>query len=220
MHVLVIDDNPIWQIGIETALTGLEPGAEVARAGSLDHAIQYVARRPDLRLIIANIAIPGLDRPGGLRTLKAQCPKAPVLATAPCGMRQEALAALDAGAAGFIPKTIGVDEFCRAVRLVLAGDVYVPRQLLDQAPANTATASGVPPVAPAEVLARLTPRQNEVLGQLGLGKSNTEIATALGLSEKTVRVHITAILQRLGVTNRTRAALIASGRDPGRPLAA
>ncbi|MBM3486057.1 MAG: response regulator transcription factor [Alphaproteobacteria bacterium] len=220
MHVLVIDDNSIWQIGIETALTCLEPGVQVARATSLEQAIQHVAHRPDVGLIIANIAITGVERHGGLRTLRAQCPATPIHATAPCGMRHEALAALDAGAAGFIPKSIAVDEFCRAVRHVLDGDVYVPRKLLDPPATAAAIQGSAPPIMPSNVLARLTPRQSEVLGQLGLGKSNTEIATALGLSEKTVRVHITAILQRLGVTNRTRAALIASGHATDRSLAA
>ncbi|MEQ9798575.1 response regulator transcription factor [Parvibaculum sp.] len=121
---------------------------------------------------------------------------------------------MDLGAAGFIPKNIGINLVESALRLVEMGGRYVPDILL------TAQADGVPESSQSFAAAshqKLTPRQKEVLAEIGKGRSNQEIARVLGISIATVKLHVNAILQTLGVRNRTEAAIIALRTEASRP---
>ena len=115
--------------------------------------------------------------------------------------------ALDLGAAGYIPKSAGMGVMLSALRLVLAGGIYVPPNLLH-------TQAAPDPASVTEAAAALSPdgltgRQREVLRLLGEGKANKEIARELDLSENTVKIHVAAVLKALGVNNRTKAAMVA-----------
>lgn len=115
--------------------------------------------------------------------------------------------ALDLGAAGYIPKSAGIEVMLSALRLVLVGGIYVPPDLLRKAapPGITEVVDAAAELSPDS----LTSRQQEVLRLLGEGKSNKEIARQLDLSENTVKIHVTAVLKALGVNNRTKAAVVA-----------
>ena len=120
--------------------------------------------------------------------------------------------AVELGAVGFVSKTAGSEEIVKAISNVLKGEIYLPRELLVQKQSASKLAPAEPQgvnLPSPEAVRDLTKRQREVLRLLGEGKSNSEIAEALGRSEHTIRIHVSAILKTLDVPNRTMAALIA-----------
>ncbi|MCZ8315571.1 response regulator transcription factor, partial [Phreatobacter sp.] len=118
--------------------------------------------------------------------------------------RTDVLAALAAGVNGFVPKGLRDDDLVAALRTILAGAIYVPATLAQS------TGPAAEPVSPGIDLARLTPRQREVLDLLVEGRSNKEIARALDLGHGTVKIHLAAVFRHLGVSNRAAAAAIAA----------
>lgn len=199
--IAIADDHPIMRAALRTALQALGPGTHFVEASDTPATFSLVAEHEHLDLLLLDLNMPGAR---GLDTVRAVRQRAPQLPVAVVSAEQQsgtAAALLALGVAGFIPKSDPPDVIVSAVRLVLAGGVYVPPHLLQ------GYASPAPPTA-AET-GGLTTRQLEVLRLLAQGKSNKMIARELGVTEGTVKVHLLAVFRTLDVRNRTAAVLAA-----------
>ncbi|HYD56688.1 MAG TPA: response regulator transcription factor [Burkholderiales bacterium] len=197
MQILVVDDHPLVREGLRHLLAGLDSGATVHEASDAQSALQALAEHPELELVLLDHHLPDRDGLSLLAELGRRAPALPVVMLS--GAQDPALmrATLDAGAAGFIPKSSLSQVILPALRLVLAGGVYVPAEM--------ASAPAAPTRAP-----ELTARQREVLDLLAAGNSNKEIASLLGLSEPTVKGHVVAVFRALQVRTRTQAIAAAA----------
>lgn len=204
MKFLIVDDHELLREGLAGVLRQLDAHAEVLHAADGEGGLAQARAHPDLAAVLVDLRMAGL---GGLATvaaLKQLLPGVPAIVLSSSEDPADVRAALAAGARGYCPKSAGNQTLMAALRLVLAGEVYVPLlmalgQPLEPAPTAAASAGSV----------HLTGRQQEVLRLLGQGKPNKEIARALGLSEKTTKAHVTAIFRGLKVLNRTQAVLAA-----------
>jgi DNA-binding NarL/FixJ family response regulator len=202
VKVLVVDDHPLVREGMRSLLAGLEEGVEVLEASSAGEALDVLAAHAQLELVLLDVNLPDRDGLSLLAEFGRRAPDLPVVMLS--GVQDPALMhqALDAGAAGFIPKSSLSQVIVPALKLVLAGGVYVPPQML---PAQSA-AKGAAALAGPE----LTPRQRQVLKLVIDGRSNKEIAAALALSEPTVKGHLIAVFRALQVRTRTQAIAAAN----------
>jgi len=204
-HLLIADDHPLFRGALREAVSGLFDRAEVAEAGTFEEITGLLERGHDVDLILLDLSMPGVRGFSGLMYLRAQYPGLPIVVVSanddPVVIRR----CMEFGASGFIPKTLGTDAMRQAITRVLQGEVWTPPDvdLGRQSDAETA--------AMIARLSSLTPQQVRVLMMLSGGLLNKQIAYELGVSEATVKAHVSAILQKLGVESRTQA-VIAAGR--------
>jgi DNA-binding NarL/FixJ family response regulator len=201
VKILICDDHPVFREGLRDALAEL--GAEILEAADGAGALAQVAADPAIELVLLDLALPHADGWSAFHALRDRHPSVSVVIVSasddPADMRR----ALDAGAAGFVPKSSSLGVLRGALRLVLAGGVYVPTAALTSPPP--------PPGGAARRRARaeaLTPRQLEVLVLLSRGLTNREIAGTLGIAEGTVKTHVRTLFEALDVSNRTEATLV------------
>jgi DNA-binding NarL/FixJ family response regulator len=212
VKILVVDDHPLIREAMTTVLQQLDPAIEVLEAGNCDDALATAAREPDLALVLLDIRMPGTSGLDGLEVLRERHPGVPVVVLSASEDRNEVMRALDLGAMGFIPKSQSSRVMIGALKLVLAGGVYLPAEVMSQPPSASAVAETEAQyqAKPTTLDLGLTPRQTEVLGLLIQGKPNKVICRELNLAEGTVKIHVAAILKALGVTNRTQAVVVVS----------
>jgi DNA-binding NarL/FixJ family response regulator len=201
MKVLVVDDHPLVREGMRHLLAGLDGHPEVLEAPDAAAALRVLEGNPDLDLALLDLNLPDSDGLAVLAEFGRRAPDLPVVILS--GVQDAALmrAALDKGAAGFIPKSALSQLIVPALKLVLAGGVYVPPEMLPGR--GMGVAAGDP---------ELTARQQQVLRLLVAGKSNKEIAAALQLSEPTVKAHVVAVFRALQVRTRAQAVAAATRR--------
>lgn len=208
MKVLVVDDHPLIREALRQVLKQLDNHVELLEAPSAVEALAAAAQSGDLDLILLDLTLPDSDGFGLLSKLRAQYPEIPVVVLSASEQPETVIRALDAGAMGFIPKTSPNDVLIGALRLVLSRGVYLPPQVLRQ---HAAAFASLTPASPASFRdVGLTERQAQVLALLVQGKPNKLICRDLHLAEGTVKIHITAILKALQVTNRTQAVIAVS----------
>jgi DNA-binding NarL/FixJ family response regulator len=201
MKVLIADDHALLRTGLAHSLGELAPGTTAYEAADATQVLETLGTHSDLDLILLDLFMPGAN---GFELLSQVCGSAtaaPVVVLSASEDAGHMRKALDCGAAGFIPKSAPREVMLSALRLVLAGGVYLPPELMRAPPPSPAQEAS--PDDPGV----LTERQREVLQRLTQGSSNKQIARDLGLSENTVKVHVAAILRALGASNRTEAAL-------------
>ena len=200
MHILIVDDHPLFREGLKTLLTALEPAVRISDAGTVAQAIALSeVDAPDLILLDMNL--PGTNRLDALRQVKVACETASVVVVSADEDPLLIRSAIDEGAAGYIPKTSDAFLTIQALRLVLANGIYLPRAALTaggnvRSPAESSTAGGLP---------EFSGRQLAVLKCLLQGKANKVIARELDIAEGTVKAHLWAIYQALGVSSRAQA---------------
>jgi DNA-binding NarL/FixJ family response regulator len=203
--VLVVDDHPVVRQGLRTFLD-LQPDlAVVGEAADGPECVeQAVACDPDV--ILLDLRMPGGDGVAALRGLRERGVAARVLVITSFTEPAAVLPAVRAGAAGYVYKDIDPPALAAAIRSVHAGHVLLHPDVARLLAAGESAPAGT----------QLTPRELDVLAELARGRSNREIAKALTLSEKTVKTHVSAILMKLGVADRTQAALhaVRSGLVP------
>ena len=216
MKILIADDHRLVMEAVKAKLAELEPGIEFVLAMSVDELL--AAASDDLDLALIDLNMPGAAGQSHIDELRRRHPAVPVIVLSgtedPTVMRT----AIERGVLGFIPKAYSPDVMISAVRLVLAGGVYVPPMMLSAVPPGVV--AGVPT---AEAVRHpgggmptldhlrnvLTDRQVEVLQLLSQGKPNKLIGRSLGISEGTVKIHLAAIFRALNVRNRTEAVVAA-----------
>jgi DNA-binding NarL/FixJ family response regulator len=201
IRVLVVDDHAVVREGLRTFLE-LQDGIEVTgEASDGEEAVEAAARlRPDV--VLMDLVMPRLDGVAAMRVLRERVPGARVIVLTSFLDDDKLLPALRAGAAGYLLKNAEPQELARAVRAAHAGEA-----LLD--PVVAARLVEALAVRDDEPLDRLTPREREVLQLIGRGFPNKRIARQLEVSEKTVKTHVGHVLAKLGVTDRTQAAIVA-----------
>lgn len=201
MKILVIDDHALFREGLSHVLDALDDEVNILHAPDYERALLHAAENPDLDLVLLDLNMPGKDGFTALDSFARDYPALPVVILSASNQRHDIQRALDQGAMGYIPKETTSAVMLSALQLILAGGVYIPPNLAqrDVSPDKDNFNSPL----------NLTPRQMDVLGLLVQGFSNKDIATQLGLSEATVKMHVTSILKGLGVSNRTQAAMAA-----------
>ena len=209
LKVLVIDDHPLVQEGVAAALEALGHDVDVIAAADSEQGLAAAAANPDIDLVLLDLALPGMSGLGLISALHQRLPSLPVVVLSALEDPENIRNAISAGAMGFVPKSAQTRVLIEALQQVLEGNVSVPGTLgsapnLPTGGGATGAGTGTEPD-----VALLTLRQLEVLSRLCQGKTNKQIATELGLSEKTVKAHVTAIFKVLGVVNRTQAVLVA-----------
>ena len=208
-RVLIADDHPLFRGALREAVNGLFGRVEVAEAGTFEQVVERLETGTEVDLILLDLQMPGVRGFSGLMFLRAQYPSLPVAIVSanddPVVIRH----CMQFGAAGFLPKTLGVEALRDAIGRVLAGEMWAPPdvELAGAADAETAALIGR--------LATLTPQQVRVLMMLSGGLLNKQIAYELGVSEATVKAHVSAILQKLGVDSRTQAVIAAGKIETG-----
>ena len=198
---IIVDDHPLFRGALRQALGGAFVGAEILEAGSLDELANTLATAQELDLILLDLAMPGVHGVSGLIYLRAQHPEVPVVIVSASDDAATIRQCLDCGASGFIPKSQPVEAIREAIRRIIGGEVWLPPDV---------DLSNLPTGESAELVSRLstlTPQQVRVLMMLGEGLLNKQIAFKLGVSEATIKAHVSAILQKLGVDSRTQAVI-------------
>jgi DNA-binding NarL/FixJ family response regulator len=207
-RVIIVDDHPLFRAALKQALSGAFKGIELDEAGTLDAVTVRLDRDSDVDLVLLDLKMPGVQGLSGLMFLRAQYPAVPIAIVSASDEPHIIRRALDLGASGFIPKSLAVEEMRRAVADILEGGVWAPEGVDAASPADREGD------ALAQRVASLTPQQMRVLMMLKEGLLNKQIAFQLGVSEATVKAHVSAILQKLDVGSRTQA-VIAAGRIDG-----
>lgn len=211
MKVLIADDHPLFRSSLKHVLQSLEDDVVVIEAGDFEEAAKIATDDKSFDIVLLDLIMPGMEPIEGLQRMIGLLPRVPVVVISAIENRRDALQTIDLGATGYIPKTVTEEEFIGMFKVVQAGGLCLPRHFSER----TVTAAPRRQIehsrfATGELLAGLTKRQRQVLALLAEGKSNIEIAGDLGVSDKTVRFYISAILKTLKVRNRTQAALIAA----------
>lgn len=199
MKILIIDDHALFRDGLCHVLQELDEQANILSASDHDCAMQLMSENPDVDLVLLDLHMPGKDGFAGLATFSKHYPTISVVILSASNDRNDIQRALDAGAMGFIPKESTSSVMLNALKLILAGGIYVPEIMAQQYDQNL----------DGRIASDLTPRQVEVLKLMVRGHSNKVIAADLNVTEATIKMHLTSIFKALGVSNRTQAALAA-----------
>jgi DNA-binding NarL/FixJ family response regulator len=196
--VLIVDDHPLVRAGLDSLLSTAE---DIEVLGVASDGADVVDLVESLRpaVVLMDLSMPGVDGIEATRAIRAQHPDVPVVILTTFSDRERILAALDAGAIGYLLKDAEPDELVRAVRAAAAGDAPLAPRAARELIATTRP-TGDP-------LERLSPREREVLDLIGEGLPNKLIARRLGIAEKTVKSHLTRVYECIGVSDRTAAAL-------------
>jgi NarL family two-component system response regulator LiaR len=208
IRVLICDDHAIVRQGLQTFLE-LQDGIEIAgQAADGEEAVsKAAAMRPDV--VLMDLVMPRVDGIEAIRQIRGAQANAKIIVLTSFADDDKVFPAIKAGATGYLMKDVAPAELADAIRRASEGESIlhpdVARRLINEVRGEYAQ----PSIEGAEELARLTEREREVLREIASGRSNKEIARDLVLSEKTVKTHVSNILQKLGLSDRTQAALFA-----------
>ena len=213
MKILVVDDHPLVRDAMVHLLAPLADSIDVLEASDCTTALSLARAHPDIDLVLLDLNLPGIRGFEALDRLRQAQPALPVVILSMHRDRATVLEAIRRGALGFIPKASAKNVVVNAVRLVLSGGTYLPPEaVVDIAEPECESLHAALASSPSRSLADLglTPRQGQVLALIMRGNSNKEICRALDIAERTVKVHITAVLNALKVTSRTQAVIAAN----------
>lgn len=203
-ELLIADDHPLFREALRGLIAKLYPSTAIYETDNISSLYNLVEDRPNADLLLLDLSMPGAAGYSALVHLRSQHPQLPIIIVSahedPVLMRR----ALDHGAMGFIPKSVESKTLSAALQQVLIGNTWLPE-----------AAASIPPISSEEkqaahLLQELTPQQFRVLQMVSTGLLNKQIAHDLGVSEATIKTHMTAILRKLGANNRTQAVLIAN----------
>lgn len=200
LNILIADDHELFLDGLRMVLGDLDDEMQIDTVRNHLELQEKADGKTPYDLILTDLAMPGLNWHESLRRLKEHYPNVPIVVLSAVSDPENVLQAIDIGASGFIPKTSSAKIILSALHLVLSGGLYLPSELLNLANKEETAPS-------ADHKGPLTPRQLDVLRLMGQSKPNKIIARELDLSEGTVKLHVTAILKALDVTNRTGAVI-------------
>ena len=202
IHVLIADDHFVVRQGLVTMLVPRNGMVVVGEAATGQEAVNLArALQPDV--ILMDMIMPEMDGPEAITLIKKENPKARILVLSSFGDSKQVSGAIQAGASGYLLKDSSPDDLLQAIRSVFRGNLFLPQALAGEL---------VQPQRAIVAPDQLTERETDVLRLLVQGQSNKEIASNLNVSMTTVRSHVSNILMKLGVSNRTQAALVAQER--------
>jgi DNA-binding NarL/FixJ family response regulator len=203
-HLVIADDHPLFRDALRQAVASVVTSAKIDEAGSFEDLTKLLEEDSDVDLVLLDLTMPGISGFSGLIYLRAQYPAIPVVIVSATDDGGTIRRSLVFGASGFIPKRFGVDTLRDAIMKVMDGDVWIP-------PDTDLSSATDPELARLrDRLVTLTPQQVRVLMMLSEGLLNKQIAYELGVSEATIKAHVSAILQKLGVESRTQAVIAAA----------
>jgi DNA-binding NarL/FixJ family response regulator len=211
---VIADDHPLFRGALKQALSGLSSAATVLEAGDFKSAKALVAGHDDIDLVLLDLTMPGAAGLSGLVSLRGIHAAVPMVVVSAHDDAETIRRALELGASGFISKSASMDDIRKAVEMVLAGGVCTPSDIELGVEHDPEILDLI------KRLQSLTPQQARVLGMLAEGLLNKQIAYELGVSEATVKAHVSAVLHKLGVDSRTQAVILLSriGTDPLPPV--
>jgi len=204
-RLLIADDHPLFRAALCQAASEAIAHLQLTQAASLDGVLAALDAAPDTDLVLLDLHMPGNHGLAGLAAVRAQHPGVAVMVVSADDDPRVVRRALDHGAAGYLPKSVGLDELREALHTVLACGQWLPPGL------RAAVARVQPSRHESQLAARLaslSPQQFRVLTLVADGLLNKQIADRLGIQERTVKAHLTAIFERLEVRNRTQAGVI------------
>ena len=207
-HIVIADDHPLFRDALRQAVASVVP-AKIDEAGTFEELTARLEQDAGVDLILLDLSMPGISGFSGLIYLRAQYSAIPVVVVSASDDVATIRRSMDFGASGFIPKRLGVDALRTAILKVIEGDIWIPADV-------DLSAAGDPEMMRLrDRLVTLTPQQVRVLMMLSEGLLNKQIAFQLDVSEATVKAHVSAILQKLGVESRTQAVIAASKIEAG-----
>lgn len=213
MVVLIADDHALFRYGISLALESLYgKDVTILQASNAEETRRIAHETEGLDLILLDLMMPGLNGISDLKKFIETLPHVPVVIVSGSRQRSTIRSAIESGARGYVLKSSNGEILKHVLPLVLSGELYVPAQAVANEEAGE-VAEGSPLDEAGDFnpdFKSLTPRETQVLKLLTLGYSNKEIARSLGMLEGTVKVHVKSIMKKLGVNNRTQAAIAAN----------
>jgi len=201
-RVLIADDHPLFRNALKAALDACVPDAEVVESEDLGQTRSVLVEQAPVDLLLLDLHMPGSNGLTGLAGIRCEHPEVAVVIVSANEDPSVIRRALDHGAAGFIPKSSGMDVLTEAVTAVLDCRTWVPPHLHRSVAALASEDREL-----SERIARLTPQQFRVLEMVADGALNKQIADRLGIQERTVKAHMSEIFAKLGVRNRTQAGV-------------
>jgi DNA-binding NarL/FixJ family response regulator len=199
-HIAIVDDHPLFRDALKQTLAASFGDLRISEAGSLED-LSTLIEAGDVDLVLLDLSMPGVQGFSGLIYLRSLSPQIPVVIVSANESPAVIRRCLEFGASGFIPKSLAAAKIREGIAAIFRGEIWVP----DGVSLRGGDKSG--PAALAARLASLTPQQVRVLMMLGEGLLNKQIAFHLGVSEATVKAHVSAILQKLRVESRTQAVI-------------
>lgn len=206
MHILIADDHELILEGLRDTLQSLFPGAYLHLAHNAQAALDIVAEVPEIQLLLTDLFMPDMD---GFTFLRTVCNAHPELTVVVLSASENSIhiqKSVDIGVSGYIPKCLSRDEIAAALNLILDGGIFVPHSSTKKSDEQT---TNLLMPSREHIEHSLTPRQRDILKSLASGKSNKLIARELNLSQNTVKVHVSAILKILNLSNRSQACILA-----------
>jgi len=214
MKVLLVDDHPLILSALRAMIELLRPDTDVTALSSAGAARHCLARTADFDLMLLDLQLGDAHGFDLLSELRQIYPALPVVVLSASDRSTDVIQAIDLGAMGFLPKRMSTEDLADALRLVMAGGIFVPTMSVDRVPEGgmrhvpeVGIAAPYYETPPSFASLGLTPRQADVLGMLLQGKPNKDIARRMGLSVETIKDHVQAVLRALGVSSRTQAVL-------------
>jgi DNA-binding NarL/FixJ family response regulator len=204
LRIVIADDHALVRGGLALLIEMASPGADVLQANSLAQVTGYLEEEKSIDLLMLDLMMPGMQGELDIKTISQSWPEIPIIIVSVKEDIDSIRNSLAAGAMGYIPKTSSPDVTVSAIQLVLAGGVYVPPHVLQLGNVESLKSETDNRL---ENRHGLTERQIEVLDLIAIGKSNQAVAGELGLTTGTIKMHVSAIFKRLGVSSRTEAAM-------------
>lgn len=201
MTIIIADDHPLFRGALRQALAGVGGNIDILEAGDFDAARRAASANPNADLMLLDLTMPGVSGLSGLIAIRAEFASLPVVIVSAHDEPATISRAIELGASGFLSKSAGIDEIREGVEAILAGEIYTPRGYHPGMEHDPEVAELI------QRLQTLTPQQSRVLAMLGEGLLNKQIAYELGVSEATIKAHVSAILQKLDVDSRTQAVI-------------
>ncbi|WP_337271336.1 response regulator transcription factor [Oryzifoliimicrobium ureilyticus] len=199
--IIIADDHPLFRDALRQAIAGLDGLDEIVEAGEFTAARLAAQNYPEADIMLLDLSMPGVSGFSGLMTLRAEFPSLPIVVVSATDDGVTIRRALELGASGFLSKSASISEMRQGVQEVLDGGITLPKSYCESPESDPDVADLI------HRLHSLTPQQSKVLSMLAEGLLNKQIAYQLGVSEATVKAHVSAILLKLNVDSRTQAVI-------------
>ena len=209
LEILVADDHKLLREGLKPFLHELGSDVAIFEAANYSETLNAAAAARDLRLILLDLSMPGMNGMRGVEALHGEHPDVPLVILSGDSRRETVLGAVQAGASGFISKTVSGAAMVNALRLVLSGETYLPSSAIAEEDCGSGAEGGNGNGRAPSPLDGLSPRDREILALVVEGLTNKEIGRRIGLQEVTIKAHLRSLYRRIGAANRAQAVRIA-----------